>query len=74
MAAITVDPATGRKTFDTRAAKATERIQGKGYDVVEEAEYTSLPAFKPGAVFDAEEQAKYREFKEVRRGSFDYMA
>ena len=35
MAAINVDPATGLKTFDTRAAKATDKIAGKGYSVVE---------------------------------------
>src|SRR6478735_3734465 len=28
----------------------------------------------PGAVFDAEEQARYRAFKEARRGAADYMA
>ena len=28
--AIRTDPATGRKLFATRAAKATERIAGKG--------------------------------------------
>ena len=31
---IKVDPATGLKTFDTRAAKATDQIDGKGYAVV----------------------------------------
>jgi len=72
--AVRIDPATGRKLFNTRTDKASERIVGKGYDVVTEAEYTSLPAFKPGAVFDAAEQAKYREFNEARRGTFDYMA
>src|SRR4051794_2246576 len=72
--AVRIDPATGRKLFNTRTDKASERIMGKGYDVVTEAEYTSLPAFKPGAVFDAAEQAKYREFNEARRGTFDYMA
>src|SRR4051812_6824728 len=72
--AVRTDPATGRKLFSTRAAKASNRIEGKGYDVVEEAEFTSLPAFKAGAVFDADAQAKYREFNEARRSSFDYMA
>ena len=32
---------------------------------------TSLPPQPAGAVFDAEEQAKYREFKEARRGAAD---
>ena len=34
----------------------------------------TLPPEPVGAVFDAEEQAKYREFKEARRGAADYMA
>ena len=72
--AVRIDPATGQKLFNTRADKASDRIDGKGYDVVDEAEFTSLPAFKADAVFDAEEQAQYREFNEVRRGSSDYMA
>ena len=67
--AVRVDPASGRLLFNTRADKASDRIEGKGYDVVREAELTSLPAFKPGAVFDADEQAKYREFNEVRQGA-----
>ena len=33
-----------------------------------------LPPQPPGAVFNAEEQAKYRAFKEARRGAADYMA
>ena len=33
-----------------------------------------LPDTPAGAVFDAEEQAKYRAFKEARRGAADYMA
>ncbi|MGD8832099.1 MAG: NAD(P)/FAD-dependent oxidoreductase, partial [Pseudomonadales bacterium] len=35
---------------------------------------TTLPEPPAGAVFDAEEQAKYRAFKEARRGAADYMA
>ncbi len=74
MAAITVDPVTGLKTFDTRAAPASPRIQGKGYDVLEDASLKTLPDQPPGAVFNAEEQAKYRSYKEERRGAADYMA
>ncbi len=65
---------TGRKTFDTRAAKATERIQGKGYSIIDDEELKALPEPPPGAKFDAEEQAKYKAFKEARRGAADYMA
>ncbi len=71
--AISVDPATGLKRFDTRAAKASERIQGRGYGVNENEALKTLPEEPPGAVFNAEEQAKYREFKEARRGAADYM-
>jgi hypothetical protein len=73
MAAITIEPGTGRKIFNTRAAQASDRIKGQGYGVVSDTSLTTLPAYKPGASFDAEEQAKYREFKEARRGSADYM-
>ena len=70
---IRVDPQSGLKVFDTRAAKSTEKIRGKGYSPVADATLTELPEPPPGAVFNAEEQAKYREFKEARRGAADYM-
>jgi len=72
--AIRIDPATGQKRFATRAAKSSDRIVGKGYSVLTEASLTTLPELPPGAVFNAEEQAKYRAFKEARRGAADYMA
>jgi len=71
---IRIDPATGEKRFATRAAKATERIQGKGYSIIADESLKTLPELPPGAVFDADEQAKYRAFKEARRGAADYMA
>jgi cyclohexanone monooxygenase len=71
---IKVDPATGLKTFDTRAAKANDKIVGKGYSVLRDDSLKVLPEPPPGAHFDAEEQAKYRAFKETRRGAADYMA
>ncbi|MBT5809120.1 MAG: NAD(P)/FAD-dependent oxidoreductase, partial [Rhodospirillaceae bacterium] len=67
-------PATGLKVFNTRAAKANERIAGKGYAVIDDESMKTLPPPPPGAVFDAEEQAKYRAFKEAREGAADYMA
>ncbi|WP_293675891.1 NAD(P)/FAD-dependent oxidoreductase [uncultured Phenylobacterium sp.] len=73
-AAVEIDPKTGRKIFNTRAAKATDRIQGKGYSVVTDEALTALPELPAGAVFDAEEQAKYKAFKDARRGAADYMA
>jgi cyclohexanone monooxygenase len=71
---IKVDPDTGLKIFDTRAVKANEKITGKGYSIIEDDSLKVLPAHPPGAVFNAEEQAKYRDFKELRRGAADYMS
>src|SRR5258708_19949543 len=73
-AAVRIDPETGLKVFNTRAAKASEKIVGKGYSVVTDQRLTELPKMPAGATFNAEEQAKYREFKEARRGAADYMA
>ncbi len=70
---IQTDPITGLKVFNTRAAKATEKITGKGYSIVNDQELTTLPPPPSGAIFNAEEQAKYLEFKEARRGAADYM-
>jgi len=72
--AIRIDPETGRKVFNTRAAKASEKIDGKGYSVVTDQKLRKLPKAPEGATFNAVEQAKYREFKEARRGAADYMA
>ncbi len=71
---VSVDPKTGLKIFATRAAMATEKIRGKGYDVVTDESLKTLPEPPAGAVFDAAEQAKYRAYKEARRGAADYMA
>ncbi len=71
---IRIDPATGQKIFNTRAAKATEKISGKGYSPVADEALKTLPPVPPGAVFNAEEQARYRAFKEARAGAADYMA
>ena len=72
-AAIRFDPETGSKLFNTRASKATEKIVGKGYSTIMDDALKTLPPQPPGAIFDAEEQAKYRAFKEARRGAADYM-
>lgn len=71
---IQIDPATGLKVFDTRAAKATDRIAGKGYGIVSDPALKTLPELPAGATFDAQEQARYRAYKEARRGAADYMA
>jgi cation diffusion facilitator CzcD-associated flavoprotein CzcO len=71
--AVRVDPATGRKLFNTRAATASARIAGKGYDVVDDPDLLTMPEMKPDAAFDAEAQAHYRAFNEMRRGTDDYI-
>ena len=71
---VQLDPATGLKTFNTRTAMATDSIAGKGYSIVGNDTLKTLPDPPAGAVFNAREQAKYREFKEARRGAADYMA
>ncbi len=71
---VSIDPATGFKRFSTRAAPASERITGQGYGLVADEHLKALPEPPAGAVFDAEEQARYRQFKEARRGAADYMA
>ncbi|MEO5899536.1 MAG: NAD(P)/FAD-dependent oxidoreductase [Ilumatobacteraceae bacterium] len=71
---IRVDPTTGLKLFDTRAAMTTAGPGGKGYAVVEDEQLKTLPEPPAGAKFDAAEQAQYRSFKESRRGAADYMA
>ncbi|MEZ5597554.1 MAG: NAD(P)/FAD-dependent oxidoreductase [Pseudomonadales bacterium] len=71
---IRIDPASGLKLFSTRAAKATERIAGKGYSIITDQALKTLPELPPGATFNADEQARYRDYKEVRRGAADYMA
>ena len=58
--AISIDPETGLKRFNTRASKATEKISGKGYSLVDEELLKTLPEQFPGAVFGAQEQAKYK--------------
>ncbi len=71
--AIEVDSATGLKKFNTRAAKASNKIQGNGYAVVTDESLKTLPDAPVGAVFSAEEQEKYRQFKESRAGAADYI-
>ncbi len=71
--AIQVDPKTGLKVFDTRAAKASDNIVGKGYSALSDSSLTTLPEEPVGAVFSADEQEKYQAFKERRRGAADYM-
>src|SRR6516165_8366225 len=70
---VRIDPETGLKVFDTKAAKASEKIAGKGYSVLADQKLKELPEMPVGATFDAQEQARYRAFKEARRGAADYI-
>ena len=70
---INIDPVSGLKVFNTRAAKASEKITGKGYSTITDEALKTLPPEPVGAVFDAEEQAKYKAFKEARAGAADYI-
>ena len=71
--AVRTDPTSGLKVFNTRAAKSSDNIRGKGYSEISDTALKTLPEPPAGAVFNAQEQAKYREFKEARRGAADYM-
>ena len=71
---IRVDPGTGLTIFNTRAAKANDKIAGKGYSIITDEALITLPPKPREAVFNVEEQAKYQAFKEARRGAADYMA
>ena len=42
--AVRVDPATGQKLFDTRVTRASERVDGHGYEVVDDAELDIAPS------------------------------
>ena len=70
---IKIDPVSGLKVFNTRATKASEKITGKGYSTITDEALKTLPPEPVGAVFDAEEQAKYKAFKEARAGAADYI-
>ena len=71
---IRIDPNTGQKIFNTRAASTMDAVVGRGYSVTQEESLKTLPPQPPGAVFNAAEQAQYRANKEARRGAADYMA
>jgi cation diffusion facilitator CzcD-associated flavoprotein CzcO len=72
--AVRIDPATGHKLFNTRAAKASARIEGKGYDVLDDPDLVRMPEARTGIRFDDEAQAQQRAFIESRRGNDDYIA
>ena len=71
---ISTDPASGLKRFNTRAHSIDKNIRGKGYGLVSDESLKSLPPSQTSAEFNADAQAKYRGYKEARRGAADYMA
>jgi cation diffusion facilitator CzcD-associated flavoprotein CzcO len=71
--AISIDPDTGRKRFDTRAA-ANPRVQGSGYRVIDDERLTTLPEQPVGASFDDDARDRYRRDKHMREGSGDFVA
>ena len=71
---VRIDSKSGLKVFNTRAAKASEKIMGQGYSAITDEALKTLPPAPAGAVFDAQEQAKYRAFKESRAGAADYIS
>ena len=71
--ATRIDEKTGLKLFDTRSIKGTKKLGTGGYAVNTDLALKTLPLEPEGAVFNAEEQKKYREFKEARAGAADYI-
>ena len=67
---VRVDPKSGLKVFATRAAKASEKITGKGYSTVSDESLKTLPPAPAGAVFDAVSK-RIPRFKEARAGAAD---
>ena len=53
--AISIDPETGLKIFDTRASKSSEKIRGHGYEVNPNLALKTLPETSSSATFDAVE-------------------
>ena len=67
-------PTGGRSSTRVPAAAAVAPGEQRATRSSTTSALTTLPPQPPGAMFDAEEQAKYRAFKEARRGAADYMA
>ena len=71
--AIRIDPETGLKRFNTRAEIASERIAGRGYDVIKDDRFITMPAYRPDAAYDDTEKARVRQFNDSRRDTDNYM-
>ena len=51
MMSISIDPDTGMKIFNTRAASMMDDVVGRGYSVTADEALKTLPTQPPGAVF-----------------------
>lgn len=71
---VTIDPKTGLKIFKTRSAIAKNRTSSSGFVVNQNEDSKVLPDAPVGAVFNAQEQAKYLAEKEARAGSGEFVA
>ena len=67
--AIRLDPETGLKIFNTRAAKATDKIAGKGYSEVDDDSLTTLG--QSGAVHSTSLVAEPRTARPKKRRDLD---
>lgn len=72
--AISIDPKTGLKVFQTRSEIAKDRTSSGGFVVNKDETSKILPDAPAGAVFNAQEQAKYLAQKEARAGSGEFIA
>lgn len=70
---IRIDPANGRKLFDTRAEKSSARVAGSGYEIVSDKQYLTLPEYKDDIAYDDQAKSQIRNFNEQRRGADDFM-
>ena len=71
---IKTDPKTGLKVFNTRSELAKNLTSSGGFSVNTDASAKILPDAPIGAVFNAQEQAKYLTQKEARTGGAELVA
>jgi thioredoxin reductase len=72
--AVSVDPITGRKRFDTRARRFTGPPSWGGYAVVGDEALKTLPDAPAEAHFDERARARYDDYKQARRGTGSFVA
>jgi len=72
--AISIDPTTGLKIFNTRASKPPPDLAQVGYGVVENSGYKVLPEASRDHLYDTAAQQHYHQYKTYREGVADYVA